>query len=356
MRRLFVLVPALLPTGPIKGAVALGNSLVEYTDVTLVSLKPHRAYADAIDPRIRIIDLGSLPNWRSRVREYRRMLKEAGGRTGVTSISFCFSADMVNYLMRDHAVAISSLRGHLLKTYRVDYGLSGWLLALFHFWVVGRLDRVIAMTELMARQCAPMLRRPAAVIGNFVDEAGLEPFRSNDAAMDDELRFVFVGRMDPLKSPLLVIRAVCDLAHRGVRCSLDLYGDGPLLAGLKARVSGQGHGGFIRFHGHVTNPWSVAATAHCMVLPSLTEGISRAAMESLYLGVPCVMRDVDSNAELIEPGRNGALFKEDASLVDAMRIGAEIGKSVARDRPVLLKSAFREKHCADAYVKLLSNL
>ena len=37
-----------------------------------------------------------------------------------------------------------------------------------------------------------------------------------------------------------------------------------------------------------------------MVLPSFSEGTSRAALESLFLGVPIILRDVDSNKDLID--------------------------------------------------------
>ena len=41
-------------------------------------------------------------------------------------------------------------------------------------------------------------------------------------------------------------------------------------------------------------------------------------MESLFLGTPIVMRDVDANHTLVKDGFNGVLFKEDIDLPDAM--------------------------------------
>lgn len=356
MRRLFVLVPSLVPTGPIKGAVALGNSLADYFDVTLVALKPSNPFPDHIDSRIRVIGLGAMASWRARLSEYRRMLKDAGGKSQAISISFCLSADVSNFLVRRSAVTISSIRGHLLRTYRVDYGIAGPLMAIFHFLIASKLDCVIAMTDRMADQFAAITGKRPVVIGNFIDEARLEPFRSSKFENPAEWRFVFVGRLDPLKSPDLVIEAVCYLAEQGIQCSLDVYGDGPLMARLKAMVDRRGRSDIVRFHGHVKNPWAQAAGAHCLVLPSLTEGVSRAALEALYLGIPCVMRDVDSNAELIRSGGNGELFSDDASLVTAMKHCAQLGLQLERTRPILLGGPFRQNICTGNYLELIRGL
>lgn len=353
MRRLFVLVPSLVPTGPIKGAVALCNSLAHRFDVTLVALKPSHAFPGPIDSRIKVVGLGEIAGWRARLRAYRRMLEDAGGRPQVVSFSFCLSADVFNFLARRHAFTLSSIRGHLLRTYRVDFGPAGPLLAILHFLVASRLDRVVAMTDRMARQFATIAGRRPVVIGNFIDEAQLEPLRSPSVAESAKWRFVFVGRLDPLKSPDLVIEAVFRLTQQGIPCSLDLYGDGPLMARLMTMVKDQDCGDIVRFHGHVDNPWTHAAGAHCLVLPSLTEGVSRAALEALYLGIPCVMRNVDSNADLVRPDENGALFCDDASLVTAMKIGAQLGLRLANTRPVLLGEQFRQATCIESYQRLL---
>lgn len=353
MRRLFVLVPSLVPTGPVKGAVALCNSLADRFDVTLVALKPSPVFPDHIDSRIRVVDLGAIAGWRARLGEYRKMLEDADGRPGAISFSYCLSADVFNFLVRRHAVTLSSIRGHLLRTYRIDFGLPGPLLAILHFLIVGRLDCIVAMTDHMARQIAPIAGKRPIVIGNFVDEAQLEPLRLPSAVKPVEWRFVFVGRLDQLKTPDLVIKAVCKLVERGIPCSLDIYGDGPLMERLRMEVVKRDCTGIIRFHGYVDNPWALAASAHCLVLPSLTEGISRAALEALFLGVPCVLREVDSNSELIRSGNNGYLFGGDWSLAEAMKNAAQLGCRLASSRPILLGEQFRQATCIASYHRLL---
>lgn len=360
MRKLFVLVPSLVSTGPIKGAVALCNALVEQCDVTLVALKPSPPFPGTIDTRVRVVRLGEIEGWLGRLRKYRALLRAAGGKSCVASLSYCLSADVFNCFARRHAVTLSSIRGHLLRTYRVDFGLAGWLLAVVHFLIAARLERVIAMTDHMARQFSAITWKEPVVIGNFVDEAQLESFRTFSSleatGNTAEWRFVFVGRLCPLKCPGLVIEAVRLLTEQGMSCSLDIFGDGPLMNELVAEVRRRGHTKMIRFHGQVDNPWVLAAGAHCLVLPSLTEGISRAALEALYLGVPCVLRDVDSNSELIQSGKNGQLFGGDEALVAVMKRAAHLGRQLASIRPILLGEQFRQASCVRSYFQVVQEL
>ena len=167
---------------------------------------------------------------------------------------------------------------------------------------------------------------------------------------------MFIGRLDHLKSPGLVIDAIGRLHAQGVACSLDVFGEGPLKAQLEAQAARQAPPEAVRFHGHVADPWALGAAADCLVLPSLTEGVSRAALEALYLGVPCVMRDVDSNADLVRPGENGALFSSDEALAAAMQEAALLGRGLSASRPVLLGAAFREAACVAGYRELLQAL
>lgn len=358
MLRVFIVVPSLQPTGPIKGAVALSNSLVTECCVTLIVLKPPSKFPGYLDPRVKQIMLGGVGH----VLKYLRVLREASARGSVISLSFCFSADVINFLVRHHVRTASTVRGHLRRTYRIDYGFFGELLARVHYFLIARLDRVIAMTSHMANEIEVITGRSAYVIGNFIDEHQLEflrsrkPSKGQDSLNQSELRYAFIGRLDPLKMPHLVIDAISFMISEGVECSLDIFGDGPLSDSLSAYVSKCGIRDHVRFHGHVSDPWLTAIEADCLVLPSLTEGVSRAAMEALYLGIPCVMRAVDSNADLIEHGKNGILFYDDSSLVSAMKQGASLGRSFSSHRPVLLGQHFRRATCVNKFQELFRNL
>lgn len=353
-RKVFMLLPSLIPTGPVKGAIALCNSFVDRCEVTLVALKPAAVEAGGIDRRVRIVRLGNIGGWGARLHRYREMLQAEGKAPMVVSVSMGLSADAVNLFARRYAMTFASIRGHLLHTYRIDYGWVGVPIAVLHFLIMARHHHVIGMTHRMAKQFARITLKRAHIVGNFVDEAQLEPFRATDRGEEGEqLRFVFIGRLTPLKCPLLAIDAVCRMAEQGIDCSLDVFGEGPLAEELETEVAARKAEPVVRFHGNVDHPWSHAARADCLVLPSLSEGISRAALEALYLGVPCVLRDVDSNAEIIRPGFNGMLFNSNEELEAAMLAAARLGTGLPFPRPVLLGNAFRQETCAERFFRLL---
>jgi glycosyltransferase involved in cell wall biosynthesis len=134
---------------------------------------------------------------------------------------------------------------------------------------------------------------------------------------------------------------------------LDMIGSGPLMNDTNREVERLGLQGIVKLHGHLSNPYFLISKADVFVLPSLAEGTSRASLEALYLGVPCVLRQVDGNSELIQSGFNGVLFNEDDELVDAMLDAFRISKLQSNNN--LLPDFFRQKESSDRYLNLVEN-
>jgi glycosyltransferase involved in cell wall biosynthesis len=133
--------------------------------------------------------------------------------------------------------------------------------------------------------------------------------------------------------------------------TLDVIGVGPLVEQVRKRVRDRGVQEHVILHGHHAAPYPILAGADALVLPSLSEGVSRAALEALQLGVPVVMRDVDGNRELVSEGRNGVLFEDPSELAEAMLVAARLRRKV-QEHESLLPSMFRQEVCAKAYLEL----
>lgn len=351
-RKYFILIPSPHSSGPVKGAYALANALATTREVTLVTLKAGPGANTPLDERIRRVSLAEVSGgWRTRIQAYRQLLRKSGERKNLISISMCFSADMVNRFCGDAALTCASVRGNLLQNYRMDYGISGILLAMAHLVTLSGFDRVVAMTDAMAKQVRFYTRKQPAVIGNFVDEAALEPYR-NAAMPFGPLRFVFLASLSVRKQPLLLIRAMHELRQQGREVTLDIIGSGPLLAVVRNEVRLLGLNEIVRVHGQLASPYALLASADAMVIPSLSEGVSRAALEALHLGVPCVLRDVDGNAGLVSNGENGGLFRQDSELANAMLRSAEISRCRSV-RSSLLPPGFRQATATQQYMELV---
>jgi glycosyltransferase involved in cell wall biosynthesis len=190
------------------------------------------------------------------------------------------------------------------------------------------------------------------VIGNFVDEAGLDGYRSSLRRVG-ALRAVFLATLSERKQPLLAIQAIHELRRAGVDIVLDVIGTGPLAAAVAAEVARLGLHESVILHGHLSNPYKLLAAADLMLLPSLSEGVPRSALEALHLGVPCVLRAVDGNADLITTGQQGALFEDARSLSEAVQSVAQSSRARSDTRSSLLPARFRQNEQARQYLALV---
>ena len=207
-RTVFIIIPSLSPTGPVKGAIALANSLNANCEVTLVSVKKGPGSSALIDSQIRQVCLAEFSSsFFGKVKKYKDLLAESGGRKAVASISMCYSADFINLCCRRYAFICSSVRGNLVNIYKMDYGIAGLPFAILHLISLMGFDRVVAMSFPMAEQINFFCRKMPSVIGNFVDEAQLIKYKKKVTGKKRKAtRFVFVGSISSRKKPLLLIK------------------------------------------------------------------------------------------------------------------------------------------------------
>ena len=345
----------MVSTGPIKGAIALANYLVNKTSVTLVAVKDGPGCAAYLDDAVKYRCLNnSRFGLIGKVIELRKLLRDAGGSTKVACISYCLSADFINVFCSKYAVTCSSIRGNLPSIYKMDHGLIGIPAAIIHLMSLSFFSIVIAMSSPMARQIKSYSKKDSLIVGNFIDEAPLKEFRKAEFNTTSPVkRFVFVGNISAHKGPLALIKALKHIHDCGYRVALDIVGDGPLMDDLVAMVESLGLEPIVTIHGQQTDPFPIIAKADIFVLPSKSEGISRASLEALYLGLPVVLREVDGNAELVEDGINGVLFDTDNDLHIAMISSLQI-LSQDRSPTGLLPTFYSQSHCGQKIFDIMS--
>lgn len=352
-KHIFIVVPSAVTTSPIKGAVALANELSKNNQVSFITLKSGSEAYRLLNEKIERISLGQF-GLLAKLFRLRKILREAGKKFSVVTISSCFSADIFNSFCGDLALTCCSVRANLPIVYRMTYGWLGGALAYFHLKRMKSFDHVVSMTTAMSEQVQSYTGKPSPVIGNFIDENSLEKFRKKRVA-EGAFRFVFTGSLTEGKQPHLLLEALSELHGRGVRVRLDFFGDGPLLMELKDKVDSLQISDVVYLHGYVNEPYMGLTDADVMVLPSLSEGVSRAVLEALYLGVPCVLRDVDGNSELISDKKNGGLFSQNKDLANVMLETAEWSRQRQNVFDSLLPLCYRQSFSVKAYLSLIEN-
>ncbi len=268
--------------------------------------------------------------------------REGKGRRNV-SLSFCFSADFTNLFCVDCATTSSYIRGNLPVNYQYAFGKFGFFVGAFHLWFLRWFNHVIAMNSVMADQIAQYCGKQPHIVGNFVDESFLHPYRMRSALKKGPYRFIYVGRLTALKKIQTIFHASQTLKSKEIAYHLDIVGDGEMMPDLVRSAKQLRIEDKVIFHGHLKSPYALMARADCLVLPSVTEGVSRSVLEALYLGVPCLVRNIDGNAELITNGENGYLFQDDAELSDLMIKTAGLSRRPLSENPNLLPDNYRQE-------------
>lgn len=354
VKKIFILVPSSRLESPVKGAVALANELIKFYPVVFVTLKSGGFDLNSLNKSVEFVKLHEKGNLFSRFFFLKRLMRSYGLKSSITSISIGLSADFFNSLMVDSALTISSIRGNLPEVYSNNYGWIGKYIAYFHLKRMRKIDYVISMTKSMSQMVESFILKESKIVGNFIDEKFLEIYRRNNNN-DDDYRFVYCGSLIEGKQPELLIITMSKLISKGVRARLDIIGDGPLSSNLIKLSSRLGLEKKIFFHGHISNPFHQIAQADVMLIPSISEGVSRSALEALYLGVPCIMRDIDGNSELITPGINGELFENNNDLSKLMIEAANYSREQKMFQSILIPSIYRQSVASKKYIEIINN-
>jgi len=117
-----------------------------------------------------------------------------------------------------------------------------------------------------------------------------------------------VGRLVPLKNQALALDAI----ERVPEAALVVVGEGPSLADLRGRSERAGLGDRVVFAGLRPDARAVIGAADAVLMPSRSEGLPLAALETLASGTPLVATDVRGLRELLTDDVDALLVPPDA--------------------------------------------
>ncbi len=229
----------------------------------------------------------------------------------------------------------------------------------FHFHEhMGRLERLpyVAAERWLGRFCDLLLcqnreemvdiarfgirpRLGVHYVGNGINLKGFKP----RPALPQNPRPVvlFVGRLEPVKNHAMLFGAL-ELLKARYNPVVWLVGEGPDRGRYEAEVQRRGLGDLVQFLGYRYDIPELTAAADVVVLPSIKEGIPRAVMQAMGVGVPVVATDVKGTREAVVDGETGflvtlgdeqALADRLSRLFDSAELRRELGtKAIDRAR------------------------
>lgn len=142
------------------------------------------------------------------------------------------------------------------------------------------------------------LEQPKEDKARLISELGLKA---------DKVKLVTIGNLNPWKGQRFLVDAVGIMNARGANCQLVLFGEGDTFDALEQQVKSLKLEDDVFLKGYCGNVKDYLPAFDLMALPSVTEGLSNALLESAASGLPLIATDVGGNPEVVLNGVNGEL-------------------------------------------------
>jgi L-malate glycosyltransferase len=172
------------------------------------------------------------------------------------------------------------------------------------------------------------------------------------------LRVGMIARMNsPVKNHPLFLRAAARLVTAFPTLELVLVGDGPLRPSLERLAEQCCLGGRVRFLGDRRDIPAVLAALDVSVVPSFSESLSNAIVESMAAGVPVVATRVGGNPEVVRHGETGLLVPVDdeealVGAIEDLLSQPELRRKCGRQARELARARFGFDHVRGQFEQL----
>ncbi|MDD5129540.1 MAG: glycosyltransferase [Candidatus Omnitrophica bacterium] len=233
-------------------------------------------------------------------------------------------------------------------------------------WSMKCSDRVVAVSQRLKKYYVERMRIPQekiSVIKNAIDfsSVGLdlckEKAKNNLCIGSSEVVIGIIGDLVKRKNHACLIEAANIVVKTCAQVRFLVVGEGPLKVALLKNIATFGLDDKFIFTGHTKNVKSFLSAIDIFVMPSFAEGISRALMESMAMGIVSVGSAIDGNLEAIEDGKTGFIFESDNHAALAEKLVFLIKNQKARqamgqEAKQKAEREFDMEKAADAYEDL----
>lgn len=144
------------------------------------------------------------------------------------------------------------------------------------------------------------------------------------AVPSDNAPYLFLGRMERVKNPLLAVDAFAALRSQGfVRRRMLMAGDGSLYGLVQHSITARGLGDIVGLRKNLGHAEALRTlqSAYALLCCSAIEGFSTTVLEAAGFGVPAIGADVPGINDFVKHRRTGLLFRpgDAAGLSDCIR-------------------------------------
>jgi L-malate glycosyltransferase len=155
------------------------------------------------------------------------------------------------------------------------------------------------------------------VIGNGLPPAAFAQTMPVMPRRPGVFRVGMIARMNARsKNHQIVLKVAARLKNRLKNLEIVFVGDGPLRSELEREAEELGISDLVQFLGDRRDIPAILASLDATVLPSASESLSNAILESMASGVPVIANDVGGNAELVSDDRGILLPPENEQALE----------------------------------------
>lgn len=314
--------------------VALCNTMIRSgVDVTLVLRRKNGPYVAELDPRLRVVELGSDSMLSCMPRLIRLMYNEkfdvvvSGGDQ--QNIAIC----LIKFLPRLRTRFIITEHNNPILSGKAARSLKTRIGRAFRSVLYPHVDHIVAVSDGVRSALLDSFGCQADKVTTIYNPIPLEKIGILSQQSPDHLWLtdksipviLAVGRLHQAKDFGTLLLAFSKfLSHQPAR--LIILGDGPERSSLEAKVRELGIGDFVDLPGFSLNPYSFMSRSDLFVLSSRWEGFAVVVAEALACGLPVVATDCPSGpAEILENGKFGLLVP----VADAEAMSEAMLRSIA---------------------------
>jgi glycosyltransferase involved in cell wall biosynthesis len=182
---------------------------------------------------------------------------------------------------------------------------------------------------------------------------------------NNEIRFLMIARLIGDKGVREYVQAASMIRRKKPGVSFALLGDSAadnptgISTDELAKWVSEGH---IIHYEHTDDVRPYIADAHCIILPSYREGMSRTLLEGGAMGRPLIASDVPGCREAIDVGVNGLLCQPRSATSLAEQLTYFLNMSPDQQQAMgaassrIISSHFNESYVIQRYLKVIANI
>ncbi len=175
-------------------------------------------------------------------------------------------------------------------------------------------DRIVAISNNTKRSILEVFGQHAKKLGIIYNGTDVDLIiKESDSPTDIKLKdnsLVFLGRIEPGKDPMRLVKYTERLINEGVEVNLYLLGVGVQQEELFDYIRSSGLDDRIFMLGYIKNPYPIIKQSAAICMLSKTEGFPTVFTEGMALGKPFISSEVGGVEELSNDGKCGVVVAD----------------------------------------------